>query len=123
MDVESVSDWFYESMKPEPILRVSDWADKHRMLSSKAASEAGPWRTERTPYLKEIMDVLSSDHPARKVVFKKGAQVGGTEAGNNWIGYIIDNSPGPLMIVLPRVEDARRNSRLRIEPLIEESPL
>jgi len=122
LEVEDVDQWFYEAMKPEPILRVSDWADKHRMLSSKAASEAGPWRTERTPYLKEIMDVLSSDHPARKVVFKKGAQVGGTEAGNNWIGYIIDNSPGPLLMVLPRVEDARRNSRLRIEPLIAESP-
>jgi phage terminase large subunit GpA-like protein len=122
LNVSEISNWFIDAIQPEPILRVSDWADKHRMLSSKSASESGPWRTDRTPYLREIMDVLSSDHPAKKVVFKKGAQVGGTEAGNNWVGYIIDNSPGPLMLVLPRIEDARRNSVIRIDPLIEESP-
>lgn len=122
MEASDAADWLVEALQPEPILRVSDWADKHRMLSSKSASEPGPWRTDRTPYLKEIMDVLSSDHPAKKIVFKKGAQVGGTEAGNNWVGYIIDHSPGPLMLVLPRVEDARRNSLIRIDPLIEESP-
>lgn len=122
MDVQQVEVWFRECLEPEPILTVSEWADEHRILSSVSASEAGPWRTSRTPYLQEIMDVLSVTHPARKIVFKKGAQVGGTEAGNNWIGYIIDHAPGPTMMVLPRGEDAERNSKLRIDPLIAESP-
>lgn len=52
----------------------------------------------------------------------KGAQIGATEAGNNWIGYIIDMAPGPIMAVMPNIETARRNSRLRIDPLIEECP-
>ena len=30
----------------------SEWADQHRMLSSKASAEPGRWRTSRTPYLK-----------------------------------------------------------------------
>ena len=51
-----------------------------------------------------------------------GAQVGKTEAGNNWLGYIIDNCPGPTLAVQPTVEMAKRNSRTRIAPLIEESP-
>ena len=120
-DAARVRKWFYESLKPEEILTVSKWADKHRILSSKSSSEAGQWRTERTPYAREIMDVLSITHPSRKVVFKKAAQIGGTEIGQNWVGYIIDHAPGPLMMVLPRIEDARRNSKLRIEPLISES--
>lgn len=122
MGVTKVEVWFREALKPDPILTVSSWADKYRILSRKSASEAGQWRTERTPYLKEIMDTLTSSHPAKKIVFKKSSQTGGTEAGNNWIGYIIDCSPGPVMMVLPRVEDARRNSKLRIDPLIEENP-
>ena len=46
------------------------------MLGSRASAEPGPWRTSRTPYLKEVMDALSAVHPARRVVFMKGAQVG-----------------------------------------------
>ena len=117
-----VRQWFLSSLKPDEILTVSEWADKYRVLSSKAASEPGRWRTDRTPYAKEIMDTLSVEHPAKRVVFKKAAQIGGTEIGNNWIGYIIDHAPGPTMMVLPRIEDARRNSKLRIDPLISETP-
>ena len=63
-------------LRPPPHLTVSAWADQHRVLSTRASSEPGPWRTSRTPYLREIMDALSAVHPARRVVFMKGAQVG-----------------------------------------------
>lgn len=53
------------------------------MLGSRSATEPGPWRTARTPYLAEIMDALAPAHPTRRVVLMKGAQVGGTECGNN----------------------------------------
>jgi phage terminase large subunit GpA-like protein len=29
-------------LSPDPALTVSEWADRHRVLSSRAASEAGP---------------------------------------------------------------------------------
>ncbi len=43
-----------EGLMPDPLLSVSEWADRHRMLSSKASAEPGRWRTSRTPYLKAI---------------------------------------------------------------------
>lgn len=122
MNIDFVDRWFRDALKPEPKLTVSEWADKHRILSRKAASEPGQWLTKRTPYLKEIMDHLSVTHPCKKVVFKKASQVGGTECGNNWLGYVIDHAPGPMMLVQPTVDLAKRNSHLRIEPLIDESP-
>jgi len=48
-----------DGLKPDPLLTVSEWADRYRVLSQRASSEPGRWRTERTPYLKEIMDCLS----------------------------------------------------------------
>ena len=111
-----------DAIKPDPVLTVSEWADTNRMLSQRASAEPGQWRTDRTPYLREIMDCLSATSPVEKVVFMKGAQVGGTEAGNNWLGYVIDNCPGPMLMVQPTVEMAKRNSKTRIAPLIEESP-
>jgi len=52
----------------------------------------------------------------------KGSQVGGTECGNNWIGFNIHHAPGPMMVVQPTTDMAKRNSKQRIAPLIEESP-
>ncbi|WP_366553324.1 phage terminase large subunit family protein [Aquibaculum sediminis] len=110
------------ALRPDAAMAVSAWADRHRMLSQRASAEPGRWSTERTPYLREIMDALSAASPLERVVFMKGAQLGGTEAGNNWLGYIIHQAPGPTMAVAPTVEMAKRASRQRIEPLIEESP-
>ncbi|MDR0580719.1 MAG: phage terminase large subunit family protein [Holosporaceae bacterium] len=100
---------------------VSDWADTNRILSQTASSEPGKFRTERTPYLKEIMDALSPSSPVEKVVFMKGSQIGGTEAGNNWIGYVIDQAPGPMLVVQPTVEMGKRWSKGRLAPLIEDT--
>lgn len=109
-------------MKPDPLLTVSEWADKYRMLSQRASAEPGQWRTSRTPYLQDIMDCLSATDPTQTVIFCSGAQTGKTEAGNNWLGYVIDHAPGPIMAVQPTVEMAKRNSKQRIEPLISECP-
>jgi phage terminase large subunit GpA-like protein len=111
-----------EGLTPDPMLTLSEWADRHRVLSSKSSSEPGRWRTSRTPYLKEIMDCLSPTSPIERIVFMAGGQLGKTECGNNWIGYVIHHAPGPMMAVSPTVEMAKRNSKQRIDPLIEESP-
>ena len=92
-----------DGLKPDPLLTVSEWADRYRVLSQRASSEPGRWRTERTPYLKEIMDCLSPASPVQRVALMKGAQIGGTECGNCWIGYVIHQAPGPMMAVAPTV--------------------
>jgi len=62
---------------PDPLLTISEWADTYRTLSQRASAEPGAWRTDRTPYLREIMDCLSQSSPVETVVLMKGAQVGG----------------------------------------------
>jgi phage terminase large subunit GpA-like protein len=109
-------------IRPDPDLTVSSWADRHRRLASRASAEPGQYRTARTPYMREIMDKLSPGDPVQRVVFMKAAQVGATEGGNCFIGYVMHHAPGPMLAVQPTVELAKRNSRQRIDPLIEESP-
>ncbi len=110
-----------QGLQPDADLTVSEWADAHRMLGSRASAEPGRYRTARTPYMREIMDALSPSSAVQRIVFMKAAQVGATEAGNNWIGFAIHHAPGPMLAVQPTVELAKRNSRQRIDPLIEES--
>ncbi len=119
--VQEIERAWRDGLTPDPLLTVSEWSDRHRMLSSKASAEPGRWRTSRTPYLKDIMDCLSPTSAVERVVFMKAAQLGATEMGSNWIGYVIHHAPGPMMAVWPTVEMAKRNSKQRIDPLIEES--
>lgn len=114
---------YCEGLELDPDITVSEWADQYRRLSQKASAEAGAWRTDRTPYLKEIMDMLSPSSPIQRIVFMKGSQVGGTEALFNWLGYIIHLTPGPALYVLPTEMLAERTSKQRITPLIEETPV
>src|SRR5438552_3652269 len=113
---------FGQGLAPEPLLTVSAWADQHRFLSSTASAEPGRWRTARTPYLREIMDCLTPSHPAERVVVMSGAQIGKTECGNNWIGYVIHRAPGPMLMVQPTVEIAKRVSKQRLAPMIAAAP-
>lgn len=113
---------FHDGLRPEPTLTVSEWADEFRVLSSKASAEPGSWRTSRTPYLREPMDCLSATSPVQRVVLMFGAQLGKTEAGSNWLGYIVHHAPGPLLAVQPTVEMAKRLSRQRLETMLQETP-
>ena len=112
-----------DSLQFEAELTVSAWADSHRILSGKSSSEPGPWRTDRTPYLKEPMDCLSTNNPIQRVVLQFGAQTGKTECGSNWLGYVISHSPGPMLMVQPTVEMAKRLSRQRLEGLISDTKI
>jgi phage terminase large subunit GpA-like protein len=111
-----------EAIAPEPALRVSEWADAHRVLPATSA-EPGRWRSARVPYLVAIMDALSTGSPWERVVVMKSAQAGGTEVGLNWLAYIVTHAPGIALMVQPSLDMARRNTRVRIDPMIADMPV
>ncbi|MCF6147283.1 MAG: phage terminase large subunit family protein [Candidatus Kuenenia sp.] len=112
---------FSLGIRPAPRLTVSEWADSFRTLPRRSSAEPGKWRTSRTPYLREIMDSLSARSPIEQVKFVKATQIGGTEAGCNWFGYIAHLCPSPFMLVLPTLDLAEKHSKQKITPTIEET--
>ena len=120
---ELVRELFREYLSPPPTINVSEWAERHRVLSGKDSAEPGPYRVARTPYAREPMDCLSHFSPVEEVVLMWGAQTSKTTVGSNWLGYLVDTNPGPVMIVQPTIDMAKRYSRQRLTPMIEESPV
>lgn len=109
--------------EPDPLLTVSQWADQDRVLSSRTSPEPGPWRTDRTPYLRAIMDAMGPLSPYHTVVCVKCAQIGFSDCACNVIGYYMRHCPAPILAVLQNVDPmARRFSRSRIDSMIEASP-
>lgn len=107
------------NIKAPPKLTVTEWADKHRRLSSENSAEAGKWRTSRTPYLAAIMDAFTQTG-VEKIVVTASSQVGKTEMLLNMLGYVIDVDPGPVMWVTPTNDNAEDFSKRRLAPAIRD---
>lgn len=119
-----VTKYQYEALQylnPPEQLMVSEWAEKYRMLDSKSSAIPGPWSNDVTPYLKGIMDEFNN-YETEKIVFAKPTQVGGTEALQNMIGYIIMQDPAPTMIVYPTDTLAKSVSENRLKPMLRATP-
>ncbi|MGN0996542.1 MAG: phage terminase large subunit family protein [Candidatus Ventricola sp.] len=107
-----------EMFRPPRTQTVSEWADAHRVLVSESSSEPGPWRTDRAPYQREIMDAFTQPG-VQEIVIKASAQVGKSEIELNMMGRAIDADPGPILYIQPTDAVAEDYSKRRIAPMIE----
>lgn len=120
----AVTAYQYEALQllnPPEQLTVSEWAEQYRMLDSKTSAMPGPWSNEVTPYLIGVMDEFNN-YETEQIVFVKPTQVGGTEALQNMLGYIIAQDPAPTMVVYPTELLAKSVSENRIQPMIRATP-
>jgi len=108
-------------LKPPEKLTVAEWSDRFRILDSKTSAEPGPWSTDRTPYLRGIMDAFT-DPRVEEIIFVKPTQVGGTEALNNMLGFVIAQDPSPALVVYPMLDLAEYTSKNRLQPMFKLSP-
>lgn len=94
-------------------LSPSEFTARHRMVLG--GDNPGPWRHDRTPYLREIMDA-AADESVRCIVICKGSQSGGTEALINILAWSVDQDPGQTMVVFPDATSSRQKNLLRFLP-------
>ncbi len=119
-----VDHFLAEAWRVDTRIRVSEWAEQKRFLPQGLTSMPGPWRNEVTPYLTEIMDCFSMSSPVQKVAIMKGTQLGFTVGvGENWIGYMIDDVPGPMLFVSGDKTMAEAAIEVRVDRMIETAGL
>lgn len=107
--------------EPRPPMTVSEWAEEHRVLSKEASAEPGPWRTDRAPYTREIMNCMN-DPNVEEVAIMASAQVGKSEILLNIAGFFADQEPYPMIYMLPDKQLIKSVSQERITPMIAASP-
>ena len=112
---------FASGLRPPPRISVSEWAAKYRRFPDDAPYP-GRWRHETAPYLVEIMDALSPHDPCEEVIIPKCAQSGGTAAVENWIGFVSDVAPGPMLFVQATLKAALEWAGEKLWPMFEATP-
>ena len=105
-----------ESLSPPENLTVSEWADKYQIVPSESA-EPGRWRTERVPYMREVMNSFTQAD-VEKIVVKSAAQVGKSAVLLNIVGRMAHLAPCNIMIIQPTLEMAQDFSKSRLSKMI-----
>ena len=106
---------------PPEQITVSEWAEEYRVLDTKSSAMPGAWSNSVAPYLTGIMDEFNN-YETEEIIFCKPTQVGGTEALQNMIGYIVMQDPSPTMIVYPTDVLAKSISENRLQPMFRSTP-
>lgn len=120
----TVKQYQYEALQllcPPEQLSVSEWAEEYRILDAKSAAMPGAWSNSVTPYLVGVMDEFNN-YETEEIIFCKPTQIGGTEALQNMIGYIVMQDPSPTMIVYPTDTLAKSVSENRLQPMLKATP-
>lgn len=108
--------------EPPPALTVSQWADAKRILPETSGARGGRWRTDATPYLRGVMDAVH-EPGVKTIALRKAAQVGGSEALHNIVGYFIEHDPCSILFVHPTVMVAEEWSKERLSDMIRTTPV
>lgn len=109
-----------KNVKPPEPLSLSEWANKHAVLSKETSAQTGRFRS--FAYQDGIMDAVT-DPLVTQVSVMKSARVGYTKILDHVIGYYLVHDPSPILVVQPRVEDAEDYSKTEISPMLRDTPV
>lgn len=108
------------ALKPPPMLDLAEWSEQNVILSREDSAAPGkytPW-----PFQIEPMQVMSPRNSAERVCILAASQTLKTRLMLNFLGYVIDVDPGPVLFVEPRAADAEALSKDRVAPMLRDTP-
>ena len=113
---EAVRSAFAKAILPIPLMTISQWAAKYRIVAGKGSPWPGRWRNERTPASRAIMDAFSPFSGINEGVGVKGTQVGWTEILNNIAMYYMSIDPSPILFYFSKDALADEHSKSKFTP-------
>jgi len=110
------------AIAPPPRMKVSEWAEKNLIISKRIPTPfPGKYQIDRTPYAREILDAFT-DPTVEHMTLCVCAQGGKSQIAHTTLGFVIDQDPGPALVVISNADMAKTVSENRIQPLIDDCP-
>lgn len=102
--------------RPGERLTPAHWAERFRVLTPDQTSQPGPVRLSRMPHTRGFLTLLAMPG-ILEIWVQKCAQSGFSETVRHYVGWLADQSPCPVMLVLPDEKKGRQIVSERIIPL------
>lgn len=107
-----------ETIRPPQPVPFSRWLPENLVLVD--GPQAGEmWSAEGAPYLPEIADCLSDDHPCSLVSVRKSQQSGASILALAWCLYIADRERANTLYAIPGIDALRDVNSGKLQPLID----
>lgn len=107
-----------DAIRPRPPARFRDWLPANIVLVD-GPKKGELWALEDAPYLGEIADCLSIEHPCNLVTVRKSQQTGVSILALAWSLYIADTAPDNTIYGLPSIDFLQDMNSQKLSPLIE----
>ncbi len=100
--------------QPMTRLSLAEWAEQERRWPDRR-----PYRIDQTPHVREVLEAYS-DPAIEEITIVKPTQSGLTEGfAVNAVGYHIAQDPRAILVVVPSVDEAKKWSRKKLDPMID----
>lgn len=116
--VADMADGLQSLFRPPDRLPLSTWAETHIKLSSEYASRASNLRL--FGWQRGIFDAFTDPY-TREITLCCGTQLVKTLFIQCAMAYVMVETPGPMLIVMPTDEDAKAFSKERLDPMIRDN--
>jgi phage terminase large subunit GpA-like protein len=108
-----------EMIRPAERLNVWQAAEKYIWISN-PGSYVGPWKSEKTPYMREPLETLTSDEYT-EMIFVGSAQMGKTDMFADWMTHTAKCDPADMILYHTSQQSARYYSGDTMEKLFRHS--
>lgn len=108
-----------EVLEPPPPVDYLRFAEEQIAFSERESPQPGPYNRALFPLFDEVLRALSPDDPCRIVSLAKSAQIGGTVLANIFTLGSLALDPGDFLYVHPTEENARRWSKMKLKPMLQ----
>lgn len=108
-----------EILLPPPPVDYEQWAIDNLVFGDVNKSAVpGPYNKKLFAPFTDIYKALGPDDPCRIVTLRKSVQIGGTIAANVFTLGSLDMAPCDFLYVHPTEDNARRWSKLKLQPML-----
>lgn len=97
---------------------ISNWIQGRRMMPS-GTPFPGFWNNAHTPYLIQLMNMMSPSSHIHHIAFMKAAQMGATAVMENVMAFYMGAAPTSILYCAAIEEALKKWSQKRLDPLIE----
>lgn len=117
-ELRLVAELLASAIRPPAPLPFSAWLPANIVLIDGPAA-GSPWSPDGAPYLLDIADCLSDDHPTNLVTIRKSQQSGASILALAWCLYIADREPANTLYAAPGIDMLRDLNSAKLQPLVD----